>query len=648
MYMILSYKQKKYAIGIIVVLSFLLYGNTLFNKYALDDSISITKNRFTKMGMTGIKDIMTHSSWEGWHGLNHAISKKEPYSPLSIVTFAIEHHFFRGNPHISHAINVFLFAITCVLFFLLLQLIFKETNNKQFMNKWYYTLPFIATILFLVHPIHTEIVANIKGRDEILAFIFSLLTLLVTIRYLKTRKWYYLVFNTLLFSLALLSKESSMVFILLIPLTTWFFIEKSLKKNTTASLPILFVGIAFCVLRFKILVIDNTYIESDLLNNPFLNATFSQRYSTIMYTLGLYIKLLLFPHPLTTDYYPYHISLMKWFDFRVIISIIAYAFIIKALISGFIKKSVISYSIIVFIIPILIFSNIIFSVGTFMSERFLYVPSFGFSILIAWLLIDSIPKFATKNNQNYIKTYEKLLPIILILITGLLSAKTIHRNMQWKDDFTLYSNDVKVSKNSIHSNVTFGNMMLLKSRLEKKANLKKEYFNTAITHLRRVIEIQPVHEEALKTLGMAYEEAGKIDSTAYYLELFSKTNPNKFQNYMHLGFLYGSKLKDIDKSLYCFNKSIAINANDIKLYIVLASILKENARITDAIKYLEIANSINPLHLQVIKDLAYLYDFNKDYVKYEEMFARAYDKNPEDLALRKNLITIYNNILTKQ
>src|SRR5262249_59969728 len=128
------------------------------------------------------------------------------YRPLSIVTFAIEQQIFRGNPHVSHAVNVILYGLTGWALFAVLRLLWGGATSAG----WSLGLPWVATLLFLSHPVHTEVVANIKGRDEILALLGALVSLICQLRYVEKRRPLWLVGAGLAFFLALLSKESAL------------------------------------------------------------------------------------------------------------------------------------------------------------------------------------------------------------------------------------------------------------------------------------------------------------------------------------------------------------------------------------------------------------------------------------------------------
>ena len=114
-------KSNKYYIYLIItVLCFVLYGNTLQNKYALDDTLVYTANTFTKQGFKGLHDIFAYDTFTGFFGKDKNLVAGGRYRPLSLVTFATEVEFFGDAPAISHFINILLYILTCILLFIVL------------------------------------------------------------------------------------------------------------------------------------------------------------------------------------------------------------------------------------------------------------------------------------------------------------------------------------------------------------------------------------------------------------------------------------------------------------------------------------------------------------------------------------------------
>jgi len=104
---------------------------------------------------------MTTFYWEGYWNSNPGL-----YRPLSLVAFALEYEISPGNPAIHHAFNVLYYVLICCLLFEFLSRVFKKPDPRFFL---------FAVLLFIVHPIHTEVVANIKSRDELFSLLFFLL-----------------------------------------------------------------------------------------------------------------------------------------------------------------------------------------------------------------------------------------------------------------------------------------------------------------------------------------------------------------------------------------------------------------------------------------------------------------------------------------
>ena len=319
---------------VLSILAFVLYGNTLNHDYALDDAIVITNNQFTQKGIDGIPDIFKYDTFVGFWLTSYKDRTAEQiqeekklvaggrYRPLSLATFALEVEYFgknikdaqgnivyRGNPFISHLINIILYLSATLILFLVLKRLFPIDENK----KWYLSMPFIVSLLFLAHPIHTEAVANIKGRDEIMTLIGSLSALLFMLKYLDSRKVSFLLLSCIALFLGLLSKENAITFLAVIPITVYYFTKHSLKKNWKAFGFLFTVAGIFLLVRGSILGFGgHEEVAQEIMNNPFLHASGAEKMATIFFTLWIYIKLLIFPHPLTYDYYPHQIEIINW------------------------------------------------------------------------------------------------------------------------------------------------------------------------------------------------------------------------------------------------------------------------------------------------------------------------------------------------
>jgi hypothetical protein len=483
-------KGEKYLPYIILfIIPFLIYGYSVSFDYVLDDKIVFSENNFVKNGLDGIKDIFTTESFTGYFGEQKDLVVGGRYRPLSLVTYAVEYEFFRLNPKVSHFINILLYALTGLLLYRILSLFFKRNNRR-----WYIAIPFIAALLFILHPIHTEVVSNVKSRDEILALLFSLAVLYYTYRYTINEKKYFLIVSPLLFLLALLAKENALTFLAVIPLTIYFFSKASLKKITVLFVPLLASAVVFIFIRYQVIgyFLDSGKEVTGLMNNPFLGVDPADKFATIFYTLGLYLKLLVFPHPLTHDYYPYQIPIVQWGNIKVIISILIYIIMGVYAVMTIRKKNVTSWAILYFLITLSIVSNLVFSIGTFMNERFMYMPSIGFVVLLSYWLLVKLPGL-TKKNPGVYKAMG--LALLFICITGY-TYKTIDRVPAWKNALTLNRAASKVSVNSARANQFMGYSLYVEANAAKDREEKRKLLDEATYYIDRAITIHPTYPDA--------------------------------------------------------------------------------------------------------------------------------------------------------
>jgi hypothetical protein len=427
---------------VLMVITFGLYFQSIHYGYVLDDLIVIEENKFTKQGLAGIKNIMTTESMTGYFGEQKNLVQGNRYRPLSLVTFAIEYEFHKKlNPKTSHFINILLYAITGIILFMTLFLLFGHRNKIPWLG-----LPFLASLIFIIHPIHVEAVANIKGRDEIMALLFSLASLYAALRYSDNFNNKWLIISPLLLMLGLLSKENAITFVAVIPLTLYFFNPNTKKGIGMITMALLGVTIMYLMIRFSYSGVPKiNEVSKDIMNNPFLGMTFIEKMSTIFYTLGKYILLLFFPHPLTHDYYPYAIPKMNIGNPYVLVSLGLYIFMIWYIIKSFFKKNIETYSVLYYLLTLSIVSNIVVNLGTFMNDRFIFMASVGFCIFLVYLLTEKVQKLPI--------TFSKYLGFALLgTLIIFYSFKTYSRVPDWENALTLNKSAIKVSKNSARAN----------------------------------------------------------------------------------------------------------------------------------------------------------------------------------------------------
>lgn len=651
--------KKYFRIFAIIILVLLSYGNTLTLDYALDDRLVIFENDYTLKGTDGIKDVLTKDSFSGYFGHTKNLVAGGRYRPLAQISFILEYELFGNDikdkvgfnrdpkneqlfndtllPFISHLVNILLYMLLCVLVYQTLKIILIKWDHE----KWYLSIPFLATILFALHPIHTEAVANIKGRDEIMSMLGAFFALYASIKYVNTKKWYFLILSFFAMLFGLFSKENAITFLAIVPLSIYFLNEKKRSNDYYITLiPLVVASFIFLFIRSKVLgAFMAEEVNPNILNNPFVFATPFEKIATVILTWGIYLKLMIFPHPLTHDYYPHQIEVTNFANPMVLILVIFLIVIIYYSLKWLRKKSILSFATLFFIITFSITSNLLFSVGTFMNERFLFVSLLGFTILVAFGFQFLILKFLKTN---------KYLPFLLLFpLLTFYVGKTFARNFTWKDDVTLFTTDVLVSSNSIKCNVSAGGSYIRLFKEEKKEKYLKEckkyldkalkldqssvnarlllgeyYFlkedyKTSYQTYQDIVNSDPSNDLAARNVqivltkwkGDRLNEIGDMIINGQIQEAFIAVDKILLENPQNpdaiglKGKIFGQGLQKMDSARYYFNKALAINPNHVVSLENMGVSYAIEGKLDIALQYLKRAQKLNPSSETINKNI---------------------------------------------
>ncbi|MEM9023143.1 MAG: hypothetical protein AAGB22_05350, partial [Bacteroidota bacterium] len=135
-------KVERNLAGLVALLGFVLYANTLGHGYVLDDFSVIKDNKIVQQGSDALGTIFSTSYREGYWSKPGSL-----YRPLTLSMFALEWELAPDNPALSHWINVLLYAVDGGLLFLLL---------ARWSPPGRVIFPLIISLLFIAHPLHTE------------------------------------------------------------------------------------------------------------------------------------------------------------------------------------------------------------------------------------------------------------------------------------------------------------------------------------------------------------------------------------------------------------------------------------------------------------------------------------------------------------
>lgn len=485
----------------LIFFSFGLYFQALDDAYILDDKIVLSENTFVKDGLQGILRILSHDTFYGYFHEKVSVLDGGRYRPLSLVTYAIEIQFLGMNPYLSHVINILLYGIIGILIYLLFYW-FRE-RFKLRKGNWL-GLAFMGAAFFIFHPIHSEAVVNIKGRDGILSLLFSLSALIVFLdiqaRHVKSATWWKYLVAGLFYSLALLSKENAITFLAVIPLTLYFFQDKtSLKKLIVPFSILLSLSIIYLLVRFLIVgvTLDAGNVDNPL-NNPFYGLSDIQVWGTILYTFEKYFELFLFPVNLSHDYYPYAIPVADFGFPRVWIALIGFlGMIIYAIYGLFKKKSIATWSVIYFLLTFSIVSNVFVTVGTTMNERFVFMPSVALSLVFA-LGLYSLRKW--RNSVGI---------ALFILLLCFYGYSTYQRVPDWRSYLALNKSAVVNAPHSARSHLFYGTALFKAGNNAQDVDVRVNYYRSAMQQFQKAENVFRIYGTRI-TKKYNYRDAVKM------------------------------------------------------------------------------------------------------------------------------------------
>ena len=589
---------------ILGLIAFIFYVNTYKNEFALDDGIVIHKNEYVMEGIAGIDSIMSRDAYHSFYKQMNAKAQLAGgrYRPLSIVSFAIEQQFIgcyadghlppsncwdynaNGKPDKEEDINndglyndndcltkgCMMRHLNNVLFYMIAVLLIYAMFRNHLFSK-YPDMAFVATLLFCIHPIHTEVIANMKSRDEIFSMIFIALTFIYVFKYAETKQTKYMVWSAVNYFLALLSKEYAVTLAGVIPVTLWLLTDKFSLKNYFKLFCALGVAlfVYFCI-RFSIVVAKTGIPDTELLNNPYLLARGDQMKATKVFVWLKYLILLFFPYVLSSDYSYNSIPYRHFTSPEVWVSLIIYIGLLIYTYKLFRKKHPVAWGLIFFFANFLMIANLLFDIGATMGERLIFHSSLGWAVCIGWVFTEGARKYFSSE-----KIHKAVLWSVLIILTILFGIRTITRNEIWKNDITLFTHDVDVMPNSVLCLGNAGARWIdLSERPENKAH-EKEYLEKAQKYLNHALELHPKYVNGYLNLGLAYfklrdyNKAEEIWNTAYRLY---PSNPYLVSYYRVLSNVYiqqafqDAKDKKIQNSLYWFERASKIFPQDPEIW----------------------------------------------------------------------------------
>lgn len=477
---------------LLILIIFVSYWQSLSFEFTYDDRKQIALNPYVISSLRSLEHFLSIFSIP--------TSPGDLYRPLVSATFRLNFLFEGLSFWHFHLVNIFIYIFVTLLVFSLCNLYFK--NNL---------IAFTASLIFALHPLHVEAVANIYGRAELLAALFILSAICVFQTAVIKRNLILLFTSGVLFFLACLSKESALTGLILAPLFVYCGKFADKKLISRYALVWLFFGLIYLLLRSFVLgqLFISKYQVANYIENPLLRLNFLDRLLPALSILGKYVFTLVFPVNLSADYTVPLAELRKSiFAPAGLFYLTVFCAYILLLIKEF-KNKIFVFLAWIFL-SLLLTSNLLIPIGTLAADRLLFLPSVGFCVAAGYYLI------------NFSKQKRRVFLLLFVCYFGMLAFFTQKRLPIWENNIKLFTQTS--IDNPYSQKATF---VLGVNYLEHKDYLKaKDAFEET---LRR----DPEYFMAMQFLALSYLNLGDKNKFAFWYKEYESHSALARKQFKH-------------------------------------------------------------------------------------------------------------------
>jgi tetratricopeptide (TPR) repeat protein len=579
---------------LIVVLVSLLYVNTLEHQFTnWDDSMIYSNSTIRNLNWEGVRRIFRYE-------------KANTYQPIRMLSYAVDYKFWRLNPMGYRITNILFYILTCLMVFLVFRLLSASLREKKEPDS-HFRVGLLGALVFAAHPVHVEAVTWLAARKEVLQAFFFFLAFYL---YAKGKervggqKITFLGLVLVAFLIATLSKPSAVVFPAVLILY-----EIAISRNRWIEFVkrhwLFFVLSVVTSLLFAFVLIKANFDVGGI--KPYHGGTFFNNILMSFYVFLYNIKLLIFTINYSAAYTIRVPSSVVNFQTLVVIGT---TFLLFGLSLWSLRKArVIFFSFFFFFVTLLPYLNII-PISTLLADRYLFIASFSYCFLLGV----GFDKLYTVNDNRFSEGFFKMLSVaVFLFLLGGYSFMTVRQNTIWENSYTLWSDAVEKCPESNTANALLGvvymdlgmdekaaeclekavqilpidyesrnNLGIVYGRLDKpeeafkelmtamslkpendniKINLsvfyqrQKEYKKSEEV-LKYLISKKPRDATLYFRLGLLYKEMGLYEAAISELIRTTELAPHIINPYEELGNIYISRIRDIEKGKYYYQKGI--------------------------------------------------------------------------------------------
>ncbi|XP_055606746.1 protein O-mannosyl-transferase TMTC4 [Uranotaenia lowii] len=607
--------------GILALLSFCCYYSSLEGTFVFDDSVAIVKNRDVTDANISLIQLFRHDFWGS--NITDKDSHKS-YRPLTIWSFRQEVHLLGGGQ-----LNATRMKTTNWLLHtgigLLLPSFFQAVGHRHRVER--FGIEFWASVLFVIHPIHTEAVAGIVGRAELLATVWFVLAVLVYCSLFEdqkrvpayTKQAIVLAAVFILTGIAVLCKETGVTILAMCAILDvlsnvdlrrpWSTLVNN--KALIARLITLF-QMSCLVIYIRLWVQGFTRPQFRDKDNQVAASHGMVKLLSQSYLYSLNLWLMLCPDWLSFDWALESIQLLKTgTDFRILFVLLFYTFLglfvyRRRFHAQFLK------ALALMVVPFFPASGLI-RVGFVIAERILYIPSLGFCYLIAL------------GYSRLFRKYRRIAIAGLLLLSTIFILRTIQRASHWSTEHQLFRSALRVVPNN--AKVYYNIARLATDQGDKQ---------TAFEFYEHAIKLYPEYEAAHMNLGNLYREEQNYRLAMEHLRRAIELHEDFHTAWMNLGIVYAA-LKNHQDALTCYQRALKKQPHYPNCVFNLGNLYHDTGNLSMALATWNETIRQDPHHIKAWNNMINVYDTTNQQRDILALTARALQYlpgNPTLLAAR--------------
>jgi tetratricopeptide (TPR) repeat protein len=517
----------------IAICAVIVYLNATVNDFVLDD-IRLVRDNLRIRSLASVPHLFASSYWDltGPQGL---------YRPLVLATYAVNYA-IHGLSHYGYtAVNIALHVGVSVLLFVLV----RGLGGSLFAAG-------VTGMAFAVHPVHAEAVAGISGRPDLLSAFFFLLALLFhrAAPGADRAAIGYRAAALASFACALLSKESAMTLVLVLPVMDAVVPARASHgqlaalrgRIVTDYLPFMVVALAYLAVRRAVLggiVIAGGVISP--LDNPLvpittmplgerLGATMGQALMTPFAAIVEYARLLFWPLRLSPDYSYNQIPLVtSAFDGRFVAGVALVAACVYGIVALRHRSPIAAFGLAFAALTFSIVSNFVVTIGTLCAERLMYLPSAG--VLMA-------AGVGAERLAGTVPARRRVAYVVLILLIIVGGARTWARNRDWRTESALWTSAIAAAPGSARVQSEYGRLLMGLAENDARGGRTAEaerLYDSAQAHFQAAVNIYPSYSLPMDGLAMILSLHDRFDEALVLYERALKAWPGNYASLTNWG-----------------------------------------------------------------------------------------------------------------